>query len=96
MIDTHCHLNLEPLTTFVSEIIKDAQRVGVMKVIVPGVSVVTSSIAVEVSRKYSNVYAAVGIHPHEYSLQSISDIERFLKENSLIVAVGEVDRKSVV
>lgn len=90
MIDTHCHLNLEPLTSSVSEIIEEAQRVGVKKIIVPGVSVVTSSIAVEVSNKYSNVYAAVGIHPQEYSSQSISDIETFLKENASIVAVGEV------
>lgn len=90
MIDTHCHLNLGPLADDVAGAVRQAAVVGVERIIVPGVSVATSLLAVEVSKQFATVYAAVGIHPQEDGSGSVSDIEKLLQDEPTVVAVGEV------
>ncbi len=64
MIDTHCHLNLKVLVNQAEQVIRRAKEAGVDRFIVPGTDVETSKKAIELAEKYSEVYAAVGIHPH--------------------------------
>ncbi|OQY66760.1 hypothetical protein B6D29_02545 [Microgenomates bacterium UTCPR1] len=96
--DTHCHLNFQAFDGKLDEVIHSAKSAGVGVVVVPGTDIVTSIKAIEISKKYLDIYAAVGIHPHhaiEYikskdRLQSdLKKIERMLKEEK-VVAVGEV------
>lgn len=96
--DTHCHLNFQAFDGKLDEVIHSAKSAGVGIVVVPGTDIVTSIKAIEISKKYLDIYAAVGIHPHhaiEYikskdRLQSdLKKIERMLKEEK-VVAVGEV------
>ncbi len=64
LFDTHCHLNFGTFDRRVGEVIKAAKNVGVNNIVVPGTDIKTSEKAVTIAEKYSGVYAAVGIHPH--------------------------------
>ena len=65
MIDTHCHLNLDPLQQDWQKYLHQAQLAGVTKIIIPGVDQLTSQTAINIASKSESCFAAVGIHPHE-------------------------------
>lgn len=67
MIDTHCHLNIEPLLERTDEILENAERAGVNKMVVIGIDIPTSEIAIQLAEKHPQIYAAVGIHPNDCS-----------------------------
>ncbi|MBI4130821.1 TatD family hydrolase [Candidatus Roizmanbacteria bacterium] len=98
MTDTHAHLNFKRFAKNVDEVISQAQQVGVTRIVVPGTDIKSSTKAVELSKQYKGVYAAIGIHPHHvfsitYNVssikQTIDPIER-LVIHPRIVAVGEI------
>jgi TatD DNase family protein len=64
MVDVHCHLNFHSFENDLEETIKRANEAGVEKIINVGTSIESSLKAVELSEKYDNLYAIVGIHPH--------------------------------
>ncbi len=91
-IDTHCHLNLFQDQKSLKSIIQRSLDLGVVKIVIPGVDVSTSSLAVEISELFPSVYAAVGIHPHEvekYSAKNLKVIED-LATLPKVVAIGEI------
>lgn len=65
IIDTHAHLDMKEFGPDRDEVIKRAVKAGVTKIITVGVYVESSKKAVELSQKYPEVYAAVGIQPEE-------------------------------
>lgn len=106
-IDTHCHIQSaglevgEPSTqemwakagTSVDEIVARAQGAGVARMICVGCDVEDSSLAVETVKSRENLYASIGIHPHE-AMKFVNHqeaLERFsgLATESKVVAVGE-------
>ncbi len=104
LFDTHCHLNFEAFEGEVPDVLGRALDAQVNRVVVPGTDVFTSQKAVLLAQKYTEVYAAVGIHPHhifdmlgEESLErqqieiekDIDEIKKLLREPK-VVAVGEV------
>ena len=64
LIDSHCHL-LSSEYENVDVEIKKAILGGVKKIIINGIDVKTSKEAIELSKKYDEVYAAVGIGPED-------------------------------
>ena len=96
MFDTHCHLNFSRFKKRVDEVIQNAIASGVDHFIVPGTDIESSKKAVEIANKHENIYAAVGIHPHNVfeltqmnSSRKILALEQLL-QNKKVVAVGEV------
>lgn len=100
IFDTHCHYNLEPLVKNWQEHWQAAQAAGVSQSMVVGVNYETSLTAVEISQAAENLYAAIGIHPTDWSEnpgQDVnSEIEKIAQlllktktENSPIKALGE-------
>lgn len=65
IIDTHCHLDLKEFDLDREAVVKNAAAAGVEKMISVGVDLKSSQRAVELSQKYPEVYAAVGIQPEE-------------------------------
>jgi TatD DNase family protein len=70
LIDTHAHLNFAAFKDDLKEVIGHVQDDG-MKVINVGSQLSTSQRAVELARKYPDIfYAAVGLHPaHLFSME---------------------------
>ena len=89
--DTHVHLNSDRYEN-VNEIVENAFKNGVKKMVVVGYDLQTSLKAVEIASNFEFVYAAVGIHPSEVKAAKISDleaIERILISDK-VVAIGEI------
>ncbi|MCL4457446.1 MAG: YchF/TatD family DNA exonuclease [Nitrospirae bacterium] len=91
MIDTHCHLEMEPFDADREDVIKRAKDAGLEAVITIGSDFEGSKGAVELAGKYDFVYASVGIHPHD-AKDFNEDVFRQITEwtkNPKVVAIGE-------
>jgi TatD DNase family protein len=92
MIDVHCHLNFKAFDKDCDEVIKKALNAGVKKIINVGTSIESSLKAVELTKEYENLYAIVGIHPHNADKVEgnwIAEIEKLAREPK-VVAIGEI------
>ena len=95
-IDTHCHLNFEAFKDDLPQVIARAKDRGVMKIIVPGTDVASSTRAVEIANTYDNCWAAIGVHPHhakDLDLTVDANLKQQLKElatKDRVVAMGEI------
>ena len=72
MIDTHCHLNISPLTERTDEIIAAALEQGVDKMMVIGIDIPTSEIAIQLAEKHPQIFASVGIHPNDCAKEDVN------------------------
>lgn len=92
MVDVHCHLNFHSFEKDYNEVIKRAFNVGVTKIINVGTKIDSSQKAVELSQKYENLYAIVGIHPHHADKPEknwLEELEKLAKQPK-VVAIGEI------
>ncbi|MGB9715938.1 MAG: TatD family hydrolase [Thermodesulfovibrionales bacterium] len=65
IIDTHCHLEMDVFDPDREEVIKRAKDVGIEAIITIGSDLEGNKGAIELSKEYDSIYAAVGIHPHD-------------------------------
>ncbi len=91
-IDTHCHLDFPEFNQDRDQVIKRAKDQGIDYIINIGSSIDGSRRSVELSRQYGNIYATIGIHPHEADDFNSKDeiILRELAGNNKVVAIGEI------
>lgn len=92
MIDTHCHLYDDKLYPKLDEIILNAKKANVEKMICIGDNLNTSLKSLAIAEKYNNIYATIGIHPHESkdaSEKYLSKIESY-SNHQKVVAIGEI------
>lgn len=92
LVDTHCHLNLPEFENDLEEVLRRAEEAGVAKIVVPGIDLESSARAVRLAEHYSQVYAAVGVHPHAASTWEASTETALvdLISSERVVAVGEI------
>lgn len=91
-IDTHAHLFFENFREDVDDVITRAKENGVDNIVVPGTDIKTSKEAIVLAERYEQVYATVGIHPHdtkEWDESLMPEIEALAKHPK-VVAVGEI------
>ena len=91
MIDSHCHLDHEPLLSDLDNIIQRAKNIGIEKLLTISTSLESFSRVKEIVNKDEIIYGTIGIHPHE-SKKDIVDtkfIVKNLKENKKIIGIGE-------
>lgn len=98
LVDTHCHIHDSELAAKYDcdpeDILRAARDAGVSSLIVVGTNVKSSQEAVKFADAHDDVYAAIGIHPHEAKKFSKEDLAGQLTaidalESERIVAVGE-------
>ncbi len=91
MIDSHCHLDHEPLFSDLSNVIKRSKEVGIEKLLTISTSFDSFSRVKDLINIDEMIYGTIGIHPHESSKDIITSkqiIEK-LHENSKIIGIGE-------
>ena len=92
-MDTHCHLDLAPLSASVDAVLERARAAGVRWCVSIGTSVPASRANVELAARHPGmVRAAVGIHPNEAddaTDEAIVEIDA-LAGRPGVVAIGEV------
>ncbi|MCQ2752669.1 MAG: TatD family hydrolase [Bacilli bacterium] len=92
IIDSHSHLNHASFIKNVDQYLAEAAQVGVNAFLCVGWDLKSSLEAVEIASKYSNVYAAVGVHPSDVKTMKPDDLSAIegLINNPRVVAIGEI------
>ena len=72
MIDSHCHLDHEPLLSDLSNVIQRSKEVGIEKLLTISTSFESFSTVKDLINKDEMIYGTIGIHPHESSRDIIT------------------------
>lgn len=92
MIDSHVHLDDEAFNGDREDIIKSLGENGIELVINNSSDLPSSERSVELANKYENIYAVIGVHPHEARTYD-DEVEKRLIELSRdkkVLAIGEI------
>ena len=65
MIDSHCHLDHEPLLENLSDVIKRSKEVGISKLLTICTTVESFDRIKNIIKLDPMIYGTFGIHPHE-------------------------------
>lgn len=90
-VDSHAHINYD-MYEDLDEVINTATENNVMKVVNCSEDLKTSLDIIDLHKKYSNLYPAVGIHPQNVDKSNIGDIDKLeqIIKNENVVALGEI------
>jgi TatD DNase family protein len=90
LIDTHAHIHFDDYRAELDAALDRAAAAGVEKIITVGVDEVDSGQSVAVAKAIANVWATVGLHPHEADrgYEALEEVAR-LAEFEKVVAIGE-------
>jgi TatD DNase family protein len=91
LIDTHCHLTFDDLASNIDGCIERSRTAGVTGWITVGTDPQENKKAVALTDKFENMYAAVGIHPHDakdVTAEMLTELKE-LARNEKVVAIGE-------
>ena len=91
MIDSHCHLDHEPLLGDLSNVIKRSKEVGIKKLLTISTSYKSFDRIKNIVQKDEMIYGTIGIHPHETTKNKITSdiIVKNITENEKIIGIGE-------
>jgi len=92
MIDTHSHINFKDFSEDQADVIQRAYDAGVSLFINVGTDMKTSLESIALAESNSDIYATVGLHPHDASDFTDDLFQQFkdLTKNPKVVAIGEV------
>lgn len=92
MIDSHCHLDFKDFNADRDRVVAAARAAGVHTLINIGADPASSERSVALAEKYDNVYAAVGVHPHDAKKydDSAAEIISNLAGHEKVKAIGEI------
>ena len=91
-IDSHAHLDDEAIASREEEIVQAAKEAGVGVIVNASSDLPSSRASVALAARRENIYAVIGVHPHEaktYSPEVENEIVRLSREPK-IVAIGEI------
>jgi TatD DNase family protein len=92
LFDTHAHLHDPWIGDDLPEVMSRAGEAGVERIVTIGCSLDDSRNAIAVAEQYDNVWATVGLHPHDAKDWN-ADLEaefRQLAAHERVVAIGEI------
>tara|TARA_Y100000816_G_scaffold236220_1_gene182027 strand:- start:28 stop:798 length:771 start_codon:yes stop_codon:yes gene_type:complete len=91
MIDSHCHLDFEPLFENIDEIIKRSKQVGIEKLLTICTTLESFKKIKILVKKDKIIYGTYGIHPHEAKNDKITSdsIIKVVKQTEKIIGIGE-------
>jgi TatD DNase family protein len=92
VIDTHCHLSSSRFKKDRSQALARARAAGVTPLIEVGYDLSSSARALRLAGGESDVWASVGVHPHEVEKTPADTVEelRHLAAAPRVVAIGEI------
>lgn len=91
LIDTHCHLDFSQYNPDRDLVIQRANQAGIFYFINIGATLDSSRASLELAKKYEQVYASVGVHPHDAdTFNDQTEVKlRQLASEKKVVAIGE-------
>ena len=91
MIDSHCHLDHEPLCENLSEVINRSKEIGITKILTICTTLKSFENIKSIVEMDKMIYGTYGIHPHETLNNNVNKktIVRSVNENKKIIGIGE-------
>ena len=91
MIDSHCHLDHEPLISDLANVIQRSKNIGIEKLLTISTSIESFNRVKDIVKLDDIIYGTIGIHPHEADSDIITsdEIVKNLNENPRIIGIGE-------
>lgn len=92
LTDTHCHLDFVQFDPDRDAVIQRAISAGISYFVNVGSTLDSSNAACELAAKYTQIYASVGVHPHDADSfdQAAETKLRGLAAKDKVVAIGEI------
>jgi TatD DNase family protein len=91
LVDSHCHLDYSPMREDIPGVLAAARAAGVVQFVHVGCSRDRLETAVDIAEAHAEVFAAIGIHPHDAittDAEALATVER-LAARPKVVAIGE-------
>ena len=91
MIDSHCHLDHEPLINNISEVLGRSKNAGIKKILTICTTLRSFESIKKILKLDDIIYGTFGIHPHETDNNHVSKkiILDSIKINPKIIGIGE-------
>lgn len=91
-IDTHAHLQEEAFRDDLNQILQHMQEAKVSQAIVVGTDNKDSQMALDLAKERKELFAAVGIHPHNAEKATQNDLDGFITnfQEEKVKACGEI------
>jgi len=93
LFDSHCHIDDRLFDNDRDEVIIRAKQENVQKLMIAGINIQRITNTLKLVQKYDNIYASVGIHPHEaknYSEDDFLFLKNIAQKEQIIKAWGEI------
>jgi len=92
IFDSHCHLDDRTYARDLEKVLQRARSAGVTRTMTIGVDKRTSTIAGSLAQSHSEVYASVGVHPHDVRNCDESILQELvnLAQDKKVRAWGEI------
>lgn len=88
LVDTHCHIH-ETYELPIGEVLQRADAEGVNQMVCVGTSEESSELAISFAEAHDNVFASIGVHPHD-TKDGYAKIATLAGSSEKIIAVGEI------
>jgi TatD DNase family protein len=92
LVDSHAHLDFPDFEDDLGLVIKNADEVGVKKIINVGADLERSRAGIQIADRYENIWATVGIHPEGSGVnleKAEKEIKSIVNSSKKVVALGE-------
>jgi TatD DNase family protein len=93
LFDTHAHLHFPDFANDLPAVLERARAAGVQGMVTIGTDRETNHVVVELARRLPDVWATVGIHPHdagEAVEADFEEMERLAQDEPKVVGFGEM------
>jgi TatD DNase family protein len=92
IFDSHCHLDDKSYHRDLKGVLARAHSAGVTRMMSIGINKRTSAVAVSLAQSHSEIFASVGVHPHDVKNCNESILQQLvdLAQNKEVRAWGEI------
>jgi TatD DNase family protein len=92
LVDTHAHLDSGQFRDDVDAVVARAREIGIGTILTVGCDLASSRTSLDLALRYDNIWASVGIHPHDAATVNAAALEelRQLAAQPRVVAIGEI------
>ncbi len=92
LTDAHCHLQDRKFGADMRDVIERARETGVTTIVTIGYDMPSSERAIEIADAHPDIYATVGVHPHDAKTVTHRDVARLrdMAKHERVVAIGEI------